>query len=255
MVSSPQRVLAWSGPVCAVIWVVGLLACARFIPPTDPLATSPEVAAFYAEHAVGIRLGMVLLLIGGVLYQPWVSVIAVQMKRIEGRQSPLTYVQFGLGTLFVLLFLLAAIFWQTAAYRPLEDVVMTHRLDDMGWFMFLISVPVVTVQGVAFALAIFRDREERYFPRWFGWFQLWAQVVFLPGTFIPLFKWGPLAWNGMFAFWIPAAAFTVWMCLTTWALLRAIGVEDEDEAQRSGSRRSGSPSAGTGREVLSQRGS
>lgn len=70
------------------------------------------------------------------------------MKRIEGEQSPLTYVQFGLGTLFVLLFVLAAIFWQVAAYRPTEDPIFTHRMNDLGWFMFLISVPIVTVQGL-----------------------------------------------------------------------------------------------------------
>jgi hypothetical protein len=168
---------------------------------------------------------MVLLLVGGVLYQPWAAVITMQMKRIDTRNSPLPYVQLGLGTLFVLLFLLAAIFWQTAAFRPLEDPVLTQRLNDLGWLMFLISVPVLTVQGLALSLVIFDDPSE-LFPRWFGWFNIWAQLIFLPGTFIPFFKSGPIAWNGLLAFWIPAAVYTVWMCMLTAFLLRAISVPD-----------------------------
>ena len=38
-------------------------------------------------------------------------------------------------------------------------------------------------------------------PRWLGWFNLWAQIIYLPGILIPYFKSGPLAWNGLLAFW------------------------------------------------------
>jgi hypothetical protein len=221
-----QRICAWAGPFCAFIWILALLFCAGFLPPHKTEWGAAQIAQIYADNPIGIRIGMIFLLIGGVLYQPWVAIIAVQMKRIEGPQSVLTYVQLGLGTLFVLLFVLAAIFWQTAAYRPLEDIVFTQRMNDLGWFMFLISVPVLTVQGLALSLVIFADKEQSLFPRWFAWFNIWAQIIFLPGTVIPLFKSGPLAWNGIIAFWIPAAVYTVWMCLLTWLLLRAINLPD-----------------------------
>lgn len=221
-----QRVCAWAGPFCAFLWIIALLVFADFLPPPEPKDSADEIAAQLAENPTAFRWGMVILLIGGVLYQPWVAVIAVQMKRIEGRQPVLTYVQLGLGTLFVLLFVMAAIFWQTAAYRPLDDPTLTQRFNDLGWFMFLISVPVLTVQGIAISLVIFRDTTESLFPRWFAWFNIWAQIIFLPGTVIPLFKSGPLAWNGIFAFWIPAVVYTVWMCLLTWLLLRAISRPD-----------------------------
>jgi hypothetical protein len=223
---SYQRLCAWAGPFCAFLWIIALLVFAGFLPPHDPEWGPAQIAQLYADNATGIRWGMIILLIGGVLYQPWVAVIAVQMKRIEGAQSPLTYVQLGLGTLFVLLFVLAAIFWQTAAFRPLEDPSLTQRFNDLGWFMFLISVPILTVQGLALSLVIFQDSAAALFPRWFAWFNIWAQIIFLPGTVIPLFKSGPLAWNGIIAFWIPAAVYTVWMCLLTWLLLRAIAAPD-----------------------------
>ncbi|GAA5176553.1 hypothetical protein GCM10023321_85230 [Pseudonocardia eucalypti] len=221
-----QRICAWAGPFCAFLWIIALLVFAGFLPPHDPQAGADEIARIYADNPLGIRIGLVILLIGGVLYQPWVAVIAVQMKRIEGRQSPLTYVQLGLGTLFVLLFVLAAIFWEVAAFRPLEAPVLTQRFNDLGWFMFLVSVPIITVQGLALSLVVFQDRDGALFPRWFAWFNIWAQIIFLPGTLIPLFKSGPLAWNGLFAFWIPAGVYTVWMCLLTALLLRAIAAPD-----------------------------
>lgn len=226
MNASYQRICAWAGPFCAFLWIIALLAFAHFLPPHQPSWGPEQIARIYDGNATGIRIGMIILLIGGVLYQPWVAVIAVQMKRIEGPQSVLTYVQLGLGTLFVLLFMMAAIFWQTAAYRPLEDMIFTQRMNDLGWFMFLISVPVLTVQGLALSLVIFQDTEGVLFPRWFAWFNIWAQVIFLPGTVIPLFKSGPLAWNGIIAFWIPAAVYTVWMCLLTALLLKAIKAPD-----------------------------
>lgn len=226
MNASYQRICAWAGPFCAFLWIIGLLFFAHFLPPPQPAWGADRIAQIYDGNPLGIRIGMIILLIGGVLYQPWVAVIAVQMKRIEGRQCVLTYVQLGLGTLFVLLFMMAAIFWQTAAYRPLEDIIFTHRMNDLGWFMFLISVPVLTVQGLALSLVIFQDTAGTLFPRWFAWFNIWAQVIFLPGTVIPLFKSGPLAWNGIIAFWIPAAVYTVWMCLLTKLLLNAIKAPD-----------------------------
>jgi hypothetical protein len=229
-----QRVCAWAGVCSAFLWIIALLFFAGFIPPHEPLWGADHIAQIYADNPISIRFGMVLLLIGGVLYQPWVAIIAVQMKRIEGRQCPLTYVQLGLGTLFVLLFVLAAIFWQTAAYRPLEDIVFTQRMNDLGWFMFLISVPIVTVQGLALSLVIFQDKEQALFPRWFGWFNIWAQISFLPGTFIPFFKDGPIAWNGLFSFWLPAVVYTVWMCLLTWLLNRAVGRPDPRPARVDG---------------------
>src|SRR5581483_447030 len=137
-----QRICAWAGPCSAFGWIIVLVFLAHFVPPPHPAENPAQILHLYQHHLIGIRLGMVLLLAAGVLYQPWVAVIAVQMRRIEGRHCPLTLVQFGLGTLFVLLFVLAAIFWQVAAYRPAEDPIFTQRMNDLGWFMFLISVPI-----------------------------------------------------------------------------------------------------------------
>jgi hypothetical protein len=226
--STNQRICAWAGPVAAIIWLIGLLFLARFIPPIPPSLGAAEVAARYASNPIGIRAGMVCVLAGGALYGAWTAVITVQLKRIEGQSSVLAYTQLALGTAFILVFVVPAVFWQAATFRPEENIEITQRLNDLAWMGFLIPVPVITIQGLAITLAIFSDKSAPpVFPRWVGWFNLWAQVIFLPGTLIPFFKRGILAWNGLLAFWIPVAVFTAWMIVLTVSLLRAIKDEEQ----------------------------
>jgi hypothetical protein len=40
-----------------------------------------------------------------------------------------------------------------------------------------------------------------------------------------------LAWNGVFAFWIPLAAFTIWVIAVTVVMLRSISAQDAAENQ------------------------
>lgn len=227
MNATNQRIGAWAGPAAAVVWLVGLLFLARFIPPIPPSLGAAEVAQRYADNTVGIRAGMVFVLIGGALYGAWTAEITVQLKRIEGRSSVMAYTQLALGAAFVLVFVIPVVFWQAAAFRPLDNIEITQRLNDLAWLGFLIPVPVITVQGLAITLAIFGDKSARpVFPRWLGWFNLWAQLIFLPGILIPFFKTGILAWNGLLAFWIPVAVFTAWMITLSVMLFRAIRDEE-----------------------------
>ena len=161
------------------------------------------------------------------LYGPWTVVITVQLKRIEGRSAVMAYTQLALGAAFILVFVVPAVFWQAAAFRPLDNLEITQRLNDLAWMGFLLPVPVITVQGLAITLAILSDKSfSPVFPRWVGWFNLWAQLIFLPGVLIPFFKNGILARNGLLAFWIPVAVFTAWMIVLSVMLLRAIRDEE-----------------------------
>jgi hypothetical protein len=165
---------------------------AVFGPVHSPIPSSlgpAEVAARYANNTVGIRAGMVCVLVGGALYGAWTAVITVQLKRIEGRSSVMAYTQLALGAAFVLVFVVPVVFWQAGAFRPLDNIEITQRLNDLAWMGFLIPVPVITVQGLAITLAILSDKSSSpAFPRWLGWFNLWAQIIFLPGVLIPFFK-------------------------------------------------------------------
>jgi hypothetical protein len=72
-------------------------------------------------------------------------------------------------------------------------------------------------------------REKPIFPRWFGYFNFWIGIMFIPGELIWFFKTGPFAWNGLVSFWFVVAAFSVWMVLMTYYTAKAIRNQPEQE--------------------------
>jgi hypothetical protein len=123
-------------------------------------------------------------------------------------------------------FSLCAIFAVAAGYRPDRNPDVTQALNDVFWFIFVGLVGPLITQVVILAFAVFIDRRTvPSFPRWFGYFNLWYAVLGVPGCAIYLFKTGPLAWNGMFAFWIPLTVFCIWQVVTSVMLSKAVDVE------------------------------
>ena len=57
-------------------------------------------------------------------------------------------------------------------------------------------------------------------------------VLMVVPTILPMFfKSGPFAWNGVFGFYIGAAAFFVWIISLVILLLRAINDEEHSSSQ------------------------
>src|ERR1700722_19500436 len=100
-----------------VVMLLGFLfAC--FIPAPSPHDTAAQIARIFRAHPTRIRFGLVLTMFGAALLGPFVAVITVQMKRIEGRTSPLAYVQLALGALLAFEFVVPVMVLQAAAFRP-----------------------------------------------------------------------------------------------------------------------------------------
>jgi hypothetical protein len=216
-----QLFCAWAGIAFVVLFTVGFWFLAQYLPPPSPRAGAAEIAALYQQHTVQIRLGMLFMMGCSGLICLFVAAIAVQMKRMEGANSVLTYAQLSSGTVGVLFFVLPALIWSIAAFRPDRDIQLTLLLNDAGWIMFLMPFTSFVVQCVCIGLAILGDPNERpVFPRWVGFLNLWAAVLFTPGGLITFFKGGPFAWNGLFGFWIPLVAFFAWY-IVMFVFLRA----------------------------------
>lgn len=107
----------------------------------------------------------------------------------------------------------------------------------MFWFMFVGLVGPLITQVVILAFCVFIDRRQvPSFPRWFGYFNIWYAVLGVPGCAIYLFKTGPLAWNGIFAFWIPLTVFCIWWIVTAIMLTQAVDVEAAERKARAANR-------------------
>lgn len=219
-----QLACAWCGPVMVVIWVVSFIALARFIPPPPPQSGEEEILRMFTDHAVMIRLGLMLTMFASALLVPWAAVIAVQMSRIEGERPVLAITQVAQASLLSLEFIVPIMVWQTAAYRPSpERIRLVYMLNDMGWLMFVGVISSAVMQCLCLGIAILMDKRDRpIFPRWSGYLSLWTALLLAPAGVVPLFKSGPFAWNGVLSFWLVLSAFCIWVGVTSWLLIAAI---------------------------------
>src|SRR5262245_34825835 len=221
-----------------VLWVLSWVFLARFIPPPSPLKTPLEVVDFYDDKIDGIRFGMVITMFASALLVPFASVIAAQMKRIEGPRSVLTYTQLVSAGLLSLEFIIPLMVFQTAAYRlDTESARLIQMLNDMGWLMFVGVISSAVVQIASIGLVMLMDHDERVFPRWAGYFNLWVALLISPAGIIVFFKHGPFAWNCLIGFFLPLTAFAAWITVMVVILLRAI---KSDEAAELGTHSPGS---------------
>jgi hypothetical protein len=230
-----QLVCAWSGIAFTVVFFVGFWIFAGFIPPPAPGGTAAQIASVYAHNRTGIRIGLVITMFASGLLCPWFAVISIQMQRIEGRRSVLAYTQMIAGAATVLEFILPPMIWQTAAYRPERAVQTVQTLTDLGWLPFLGIISTAIIQGYSIGWVILADKRlEPVFPRWVGYFQFWVLTLLVPGSLIVFFTHGPLAWNGVLAWWLVLAAYFMWIVITSVYLVRAIKREPVEETAYQG---------------------
>ncbi|WP_051341905.1 hypothetical protein [Pseudonocardia spinosispora] len=225
-----QRLCAWSGPAMMVVFGIGFWGIAGLIPPPSPSMPAAELARFLTENQVRIRLGLVLSMLGAALGFAFPVGILLQMRRIEGESSPLAYIQLIGGLLTPVLFIFPMFAMAAAAYRPeTRSPEITQVINDFGWLALVGFGGPAILQSIVIALAVFGDRRpEPVFPRWVGYFNVWVALLFLPGLLVICFHQGPLAWNGVFAFWVPLSVFGAWFAVMAAVLLRAIGQEERE---------------------------
>jgi hypothetical protein len=218
-----QILCALCGIVCPVIMGIGLWPAAGFIPPLPPSATATEIAAIYRNNATGINLMAVCFMISGGLYLAYTAAMAAQMRRMETRATPvLTYTQLGAGAASSLLFIIPAVFWIVAAYRPERDPETILVLSDLAWFSFVMPVNLGIVQSLSLGFAILGDSNvQPIFPRWVGFFNIWLCLLIVPGLLVPFFKVGPFAWNGLLAFWLVAVVLSLWFPIMSMSVIKA----------------------------------
>ncbi|MCX2929973.1 hypothetical protein ORI20_06800 [Mycobacterium sp. CVI_P3] len=209
-----------------VVCIIGLAVCARFVPPPAPLTSPAGIEVIFQQRTLGIRTGMMVMVLGAALLGPFFAVISVQMRRIEGPRPTLAYAQLVLGACFILEIIFPMMAIQTAAFRPGRDGAIQQTLNDMGWLTFFGVASTGFVQLVIIGIVILQDSQAvPVFPRWVGYFNIWVGFAFLPGTVMIFFKSGPFAWDGIFIFWIPFTAFFVWLLVMPFVLCRATDQE------------------------------
>jgi hypothetical protein len=210
--SRSQSICIWGGPATLLCFSLAMLPAAHFIPPLSPLMTGAELVELFRGNATGIRIAAILLMFSVAFFMTYTAAISAIIKRIEGSVAPLAYVQLAGGVIALFPFLIVAVLWTCAAYRPERSPEMTQTLNDLAWMFLVIPAPSGALQPIATTIAILSDENRpTVLPRWVGYFNIWVAILFLPGSLAGMFKTGPFAWNGLLAFWLPAVVFGVYM--------------------------------------------
>ncbi|HEY1966327.1 MAG TPA: hypothetical protein VGH89_00155 [Pseudonocardia sp.] len=218
-----QRWCTWCGPAFTVLFAIGFWPIAGLVPPPSPDQTPAQFAALFAAHDTRIRIGLQLCMIASALFFPFVAQLSVQLRRIEGEYSPLAYAQLAAGTGSTLVFIFPVMNLQSAAYRADRAPELIQAINDMSWIPFVGLLCVPAMQNICLAIGILTDTAEHpVFPRWSGYLNIWVAASFLPAVLLVFVKSGPVAWNGIFSWWLGAAAFFGWVLVMTGLLLRAI---------------------------------
>jgi hypothetical protein len=221
-----QQIGVYCGWAFLVLFSLGFLLLAGFMPPPSPAASAVEIQQRFQDHTLRIRLGMLVCLFSSAIMLWWLATIATQIKRIEGRHSPVTYLWIAASGAFVVEFVYPLMFWAVTAFRPGDSAELVRKFNDLAWLTFLGIVSTAIVQIFAFAYVILTDnRQTPVFPRWFGYFNFWCGLIFVPADLIFFFKSGPLAWNGIISFYLVFIVLAIWLVVVTIMTGRAVDAQ------------------------------
>jgi hypothetical protein len=225
-----DRAFVWCGLIAMVLMFVGLIV-AQWLAPPRPTESAHQIAAMYHAHAGTIRAGILLCTFGAGLLGPFMAMISVQLRRIEGRSPASAYCQMTLGGLLILELIVPLMIMATAAFRPDRSESAIQTLNDLGWLLLVGVVSTGVVELAVIGFAILGDRHRKpVFPRWGGALNLLCALAFAGGALSICFSTGPFAWNGLVAYWIPVFAFGFWILGMSILLLRAIASQELEEA-------------------------
>lgn len=226
---------AWGGIVFAVLFFLGFLVIAQFVPPLSPNDTADQTAAIYRDHTNAIRTGLLLCYIGTMFFLAFGSGIVGQTRRIRDVAPAITYLQIACFAAASLLIIFPIMCWWTAAFRPdTRSLDSIQTLNDLAWLSFVVGLAPFVTWIAATGIAILSDTSETpLYPRWSGYLSLLMAFVQVPPVFLVYFKTGPLAWDGLISWWIPLTDFFAWFIVITVLTVKAINRKYDDQTSSS----------------------
>jgi hypothetical protein len=211
-----NRTCIWLGPFGTVIMFAGLLVAGlQVAPPPDAPVT------FYTGNRHAMAPGLMIAMLGGALYLPWMAMLARSFKLAEGDRSGFAYLQLAFGVIFTLLVEFPYLLLEVAIYRPGTPPAVVQGFVDTAWVMAAgfgyTHVIAVLLTGI---YVVREHRALGVFPAWLGWLNIVCALLSVPSFFAGAIRSGVMAWNGIVAFGFPSVAFFPWYAAWTYVLLR-----------------------------------
>jgi len=219
-----QTILVWWGLIFIIVYGLSLGFLEKMVPLPSAHLTADQVAAFYTANSFSVRLGALICSYSSAFMVPLATVIAVQMARLEKGVPIWAILQFAGGIMMSLFLVLPPIFWGVCAYTPTRPPEVTLIMHELANLTLTTTDQYYIFQMVAIAVVSLTAKPDPLtaFPRWMGYFTVWAAIMFEAGAIAFLPKSGPFAWNGLFVFWSPFCIFGAWFIALGFTLLGAI---------------------------------
>ncbi len=215
--SSLDKRLEWLGAWSGIAWVIiagSAFLGSRLVPPRSPSMNPGDFAVFVADHKYQILIGMLALLIGGYTFlMTWSITLAYQIKKYANPSTLAFCVLFAVGLSGALIGMLCGVLGSAMAYRveALEPAT-TQLLYDIILFLFLIPWPPFMLWQFITGFAILSSTNtEVVFPRWTGYFSMWAGALEMFSALCVFWYSGPFSYSGLVTFWVPGGSFFIWV--------------------------------------------
>lgn len=219
-----ELVCAFGGMIFAVLFGIGFLAIAGWVPPLDPSDTAEQTAQIYRDDTDKIRIGLLICYIGVPFYMAFGAAVNAQTRRIPGVPHTLIQLQVAAFSSSVLLIAGPFMIWWAAAFRPdTQSPEVIQALNDLGWISFLVGwVPFVTWYVITGVAILCDSGATPIYPRWTGYLAFMMGFGQTSASFLVFFKDGAFAWNNLFGWWLPATEFFTWFLVVTVFTVKAI---------------------------------
>jgi hypothetical protein len=223
-----QRALLWIFMGFSAIYTFSFVYLLDFWPPTSPTLTAAQVLALYTQHNLQFRCGVAVMMITGAFCQPFNVVVAAQMARCEPGYPLWSRMQLSIGTLGTWLFAFPPFLWGVAAYFVSRNPELTLLMHQMAWLCFVTPPTYFALQLIPIAVISLSSNNppDCAFPRWLGYFTIFASISCSTGVMAMVFNTGPFAWNGILSFYMPLTIFCSWLICMVTAMFRAIGRQE-----------------------------
>jgi hypothetical protein len=227
-----QVILVWWTILSAVIFGLAWVFLIRLLPLPAATLGAEQVAHFYAQNSLSIRLGATICSWTSAFLVPITVVVSVQLSRLEKGLPIWSVLYFAGGILTSIFLVLPPILWGVAAFTPTRPPEVTLVVHEFAILTFVTTTQFFIFYMVALAVIALRRTASASspFPRWFGYLTIWVALITEVGAVGYLTKTGPFAWNGLFVFWLPFGIGFSWLGVLAVLLLQGLKSQRDNAA-------------------------
>lgn len=212
-----QKILIWWALGFTVVYFIAMAFCLHLLPTPPATWTAAQVARYYQEHSLAVRVGAMLSAWTSAFFVPWAVVLLIQMWRHEKLREPdgvpvWTILAGFAGAIASVMIVMPPDILGAAAYAPDRAADVTAALHQFGILTWISGDQYANLLAIPIAIVCLMPNSVPHspFPRWLGYLSILLAVGSEPAVFPFLTRTGPFAWNGVLGYWIPVLVFVVW---------------------------------------------